>query len=333
MTTLVTGDLHFSSNARDEYRHDFVDWLVDVVVRKRVKRVVILGDITEEKDRHNAYLVNSVVQHIVRLAGACDEVVIIRGNHDAIDPDCPFFGFVNHITNVRWINSPEEALWGKRRVIYLPNVVDYKTAWQQFDFSKYAFVFSHNTFDGASIGRGVTIEGTPLDMFYGARVISGDIHIPQKLGPVTYVGAPYLVDFGDDYEPRVLLIRGDKVSSMSTVKAGPQKRLIETTASGWVKDLRKAASGDILKVRVFLEPQEKAEWSEISSKIKRYCERMGFEAYMVQAVSRHGKATADSPTRNIKRVVSDRAAMKHHAEKFNVDERTLKVGLKIMRQA
>ena len=97
----------------------------------------------------------------------------------------------------------------------------------------------------------------------GAKVYSGDIHTPQKAGPVTYVGAPYLVDFGDDYAPRVIVLDGNK--EISVPVPGPQKRLII-----WGDNQLDAKPGDILKIRVHFTPKDSGSWWNVRDDINAW---------------------------------------------------------------
>ena len=95
MNSLVTGDWHFSDNPRDDYRHAYMKKLMRLIKRKKVNNLIVLGDLTEEKDRHSAWLVNQVVLHFAELSQLC-KIYILRGNHDYVDPDTPFFSFLGH---------------------------------------------------------------------------------------------------------------------------------------------------------------------------------------------------------------------------------------------
>jgi len=44
MITLLTGDIHLSENPRDAYRFEFLGWLGNLIKRKSVERLIILGD-------------------------------------------------------------------------------------------------------------------------------------------------------------------------------------------------------------------------------------------------------------------------------------------------
>lgn len=232
---LVTADWHLSDNPRDNYRHLWQQQLRDMIEEYCVEVLLVLGDLTEEKDRHRAGLVNKVVDHLYQLGQLC-QVIVISGNHDYVNPATPFYGFAHRIKGITWVgikdrSSPKKEALDKLGMIgdalFLPHTTDYKRDWKGLKLNTYDWIFTHNTFHNADIGNGQRVEsGIPVTVF-GDRpqVISGDVHIPQKLGPVTYVGAPYLIDFGDSYEPRVLLI--DKKGQMRSIKtSGPQKRLV-----------------------------------------------------------------------------------------------------------
>jgi hypothetical protein len=228
MLSLVTADLHLSDNPRDAYRHKILQRLYKHAERLGVQRTFILGDLTEAKNSHSDWLVNAVSEHVRRFTKLGD-VILLKGNHDYLsDPDVPFFHFLRHMPQVRWVCNPTGCtLPGIGRTLFLPHTRAYKRDWAGLSFEGYDYLFAHCSVTGAGTGHGRRLEGgVPLSIFpRDARVISGDIHVPQQVGCVTYVGAPSLVDFGDDYQPRFLLLDGDRMRSIPI--HGPQKRLVE----------------------------------------------------------------------------------------------------------
>lgn len=227
MTTLVTADLHLSDKLRDAYRHVAMKTIRGIIKKDRsIKQLVINGDLTEEKDYHSAELANAVADHIYEFSQLVS-VIINCGNHDYVSIDCPFFRFLSHIKNIQWISKPGYVETETRRSFFLPHTNNWKRDWKGLDFKGYDWVFAHQTFNGAAVGFGRELEGIPLTVFpKGVQVISGDIHVPQKLGCVTYVGAPTLIDFGDSYTPRVLLIENSG-KLVSIPVPGVQKRLVK----------------------------------------------------------------------------------------------------------
>src|SRR5216684_1999102 len=107
MATILVSDVHFTNNPRDEYRWGLLPWLVEQVDNRSIDQVLILGDLTDHKDRHPSSLVTRLSDGLHDLGQHC-AVVVLRGNHDAVDPNLPFFGFVNKFPNVFFISEPTE---------------------------------------------------------------------------------------------------------------------------------------------------------------------------------------------------------------------------------
>lgn len=323
MPTLITADLHLSDNPRDAYRHQFIPRLIRLIKKYEVDTLLILGDLTEEKDRHSAWLVNAVVDHMYALAQVA-RVVILRGNHDYVRADTPFYAFLRHIENITWINNPTTV----GPDLYLPHTTDYDKDWEDVSLDKRRYIFAHNTFQGADVDYGRRLDGIALSTFPpDAHVISGDIHIPQQLGCVTYVGAPYTVDFGDDYEPRVLLL--DR-NGMKTIKLhGPQKVLIEISDMKLL-DTVTLNPGDVLKVRVRIAPEDYASWAAMRREIEAWGETEGYTVYSVHPIVVKGR----EPKPKAKVVVRDDAeVLRAYAAQRGIDKNTLAVGLELLEQA
>jgi len=327
MSVIVTADLHWNDNPRDLYRHQYVEWLAGCLKQHKPEALFILGDLTDAKDEHRAWLVNQVVLHITRLALFCP-VVILRGNHDFLSPDWPFFRFVDQLENVYWVNWPDDGLFHLSIGDYvcLPHTSDYKNDWAKFDFSKYEWVFTHNTFTGSDYGQGPLAKGIPPDVFPDTCVVlSGDVHIPQSVKPVTYVGAPYLVDFGDDYDPRVMLIGKGSVRSISV--DGPQKRLVEIKSLADLKKV-KLDSGDMVKVRLNLATEERSKWPEMQAAIKQWAEKQG----LVLSSSQPMVAREPGQARRV-RIYDDKLLVRDYVKSRGADAATEKTGIRLLEKA
>lgn len=358
MTVLVTADLHWSDNPRDDYRHRFVDWLVATCRKEDASALFILGDLTEQKDEHRAWLVNTVVDHISRLARTCP-VVLVRGNHDFLNPDWPFFRFVERINGVTWINDPISSdEWHIRyserdpafprppplkdlaSFLILPHTTNPDRDWDGRMYragmpkgvdNHYSWIFTHNTFEGASYGRGDAAKGISLDWFDKQdRVISGDIHVPQKLGPVTYVGAPYLVDFGDDYEPRILALGRAAKAIESITCPGPQKRLVEITSLRQLSTIKaNVEKGDIVKVRVSLTMAEHARWPEIQERVREWGDKAGVRVHAITPQMVRGDDRTKA-TRQARAKRDDTALVREYVKQRGVDNATEKTGIRLL---
>lgn len=277
MTALLTGDIHFSADPRNAYRFKFVDWLCKQIERYDVRDLIILGDITDAKDEHGAEFVNDVVDSLSRLAKKC-RVTIPTGNHDYVADSNPFFRFVRHIPNIVWINQISVCKFESigDNCLVLPHTKDWKKEWPKWLKNRYDLVFTHCTFDGATGGFGHKLSGVDPKLFKKqSLVISGDIHGPQEFENILYVGAPYTINFGDNYTGRVLLVEDGQSQSMPVDI--PQKRLCVADS---LKDLREQQAslvvGDIVKIEYNLKRKDQEHWYDIKSEIQAWGQEHGF---------------------------------------------------------
>lgn len=335
---LVTGDLHFSDNPRDHYRWEWMKKFIKTANDMRPAAVVILGDLTEVKEGHSASLINAVVDHIWEISRTGIPVIGLQGNHDyMVDPHNGLWPFLRHIDNVAWITNPCEMCADNLGnatglqdfleiypCLMLPHTRDYKQAWADVEMQGYSWIFAHNTFAGAIGANKFKLDGIPLSVFPSdAQVISGDIHVPQTIGPVTYVGAPYLCDFGDEYEPRVLLLDGDDAKSVYIPNA--QKRLVEITDPIELKLHKKIALGDIVKVRVKLRMEDRENWPAMKEQIRVWAEAKGVQ--LDSATPQFEVVKGARVKFSSRSKVSDADVLKQYGQARGISADTLAVGL------
>lgn len=319
--TLLTADLHLSDTARDSYRWDIFPWLIEQVKSLSVERIIILGDVTEYKDGHNARFVNRLVDTLINLGRYCD-VVILRGNHDGLSPDCPFFGFTGKLKYITWISAPVR----KGEELFLPHTDNYKKDWKALtdDFDKATTYFCHQTFVGATAESGSKLDGVPLNIIpCHAQVYSGDIHKPQCLGPVTYIGAPYTIRFGDDYNPRIILLKGTQAVSIPV--PGVRKHLFEITSPAQLTAAL-AAPGDLVKIRVRL-LDEASRWGECRAEIVEAVQRYGWRSCGVQPIVENTISRLKPQTSPN---ITDRELMHEFAARQKINDTRLQTGMEFV---
>lgn len=330
MTTLVTADLHLAENPRDAYRFSFFDQLPALAAEHKADRVLILGDITEAKDGHHAALVNRVVDGFAALAKVA-QVYVLMGNHDYVAIDVPFYRFLRHLQGVRWISNPTSLqLRGLGDCMFIPHTSTPQDIPRLVD-GGYNWIFMHQTVDGAS-GGNRKLSGWKHCFDPRARVISGDVHVPQKIGPVTYVGSPYTVDFGDDFEPRVLLLDGTKMRSIPV--AGPQKVLITTkdaTKLTWAGPRALTSPGDIVKVRIELPTGSEMSRAEARARARDWAATAGVQLYSVQVVEPEAAQASKIVARDRPRA-GDPELVRAYVKKMGKGETTAAAGLKIVEE-
>ena len=320
--TLVTADLHISPNRRDAYRYTFLEQTLPQLLEEySVSRIIICGDLTEAKSGHSAELVNRLVDALAALAERAP-IYLLKGNHDYLSEDVPFFRYTQHLPRTRWINEPTQLkLRGLGSCLFLPHTRDLAD-WVDF-MDGYDWFFCHQPFGGAVNETGAKLSGDPPPFSASARVVSGDIHGPQRVGPVTYVGAPYLIDAGDDYEPRVLLLEGVKMRSIPV--PGPQKRLV--VLRGRDEEYPKVAPGDVVKIRIEPPAGNQTPRAEWRAQARRWAEAAGVELYAVEVIA--PKAAPSRADRNRHRA-SDADLVRAYAKKMRKGKSTISAGLQLM---
>lgn len=322
--TLLASDLHLSATLRDSYRWGFFDWLIRAIQDNLIDRLILTGDLTEHKDGHNAYLVNKIVDQLAALSKYCD-IVLLRGNHDGLTPTNPFFAFIDQIPHITWISAPRRI----DKELFLPHTDDYKRDWGPLkkDFAACARFFCHQTFTGALSETGFKLEGVPTNIFpAGAEVYSGDIHAPQSVGPVTYIGAPYTVRFGDVYNPRVLVLEAGRPPRSIPVP-GPQKRLLEINhPSQLTPEL--ANPHDLVKIRVNLPVETTSTWSDVRHQIALFAEKQEWLVVSITPVTNLKLTTRTALVRQVS--TSDSELLKVFAKRQSLGATLLKTGLEFL---
>ena len=342
MTALLTSDIHMTASPRDAYRWGLFDWLLGQVVKLKVHVLIINGDLTDSKDRHPSALVDRLVRALAALGQKC-QVVVLMGNHDYINPENPFFGFVELLPGVVFATEPValDCLIADRElpVLFLPSCANPEEEWADLrpTLNDYAYVFCHQTFRGAVRDNGTkSEEGCSVDFFrgYKGKVFSGDIHVPQRVGLVEYIGAPYRIDFGDSYTPRVLHI-DDKGRQHDLHFPCPQKHLIEVSAENDIVHTINGGqvpnAGDQIKVRVTLKRADVVRWPEVRKNIQAHAEAHGLELF--------GPELRITPEENLKaaRNAPQRRGwaeiVQSYAEQAGADAELAAIGVEIVKSA
>lgn len=277
--SLIVSDLHLTDNPRDLYRWAIFPQLTALCKEHRIVNLFVLGDLCEAKDNHSAALANRVVDGLMQLHDEVCNTYVLMGNHDRIEASVPFFRFLDHIDKVRYIWQPQIIGVNGHRVAMLPHTNNPERDWDDlFDDSGADVAMAHITVRGARAPNGPMPRGVPLStvVALGCSVISGDVHKPQEVDPVTYVGSPYHVDFGDDHVGRVLIQpnRGDLTSV--ELSGFPWRHMIKIQQP---EDIGRyhIDPGDQAKVRLQLTPQTMDQWKDTSEIVKDVLDRLGCE--------------------------------------------------------
>ena len=331
MKRLCSSDWQLDHNPRDRYRTDFVvNALPELIKKYNVDQLLMIGDVTENKDNHPAQLVNEIVDAFYNLSQLC-EVIILEGNHDYLHEAHPFFAFLSKFKNVEWIGKPAV----RDNCLFLPHTRDYKTEWKDVDLIKdYSFIFAHNIFTGVNAANGFALSGIPPNIFpESATVISGDVHDPQVMadGKIIYVGSPCLCSFGDNYQPRVLLLDDLKIKSIKVY--GQQKRLINCAVNriAGKRELafdHNANENDIVKIQTSLTTEDVAEWATIREEVEKWAIQNKFIVNSIIPIVEFVQGERQKATKSFKK--SDEQYLNALVSRQSVDEKTSEVGKQII---
>lgn len=262
MKVLLISDLHFSSRPQDQHFWDLFNQVIAYIIPNKIDAVFILGDLTTAKDNHAADLVNNLVNNLTNLA-KLTKVFILRGNHDGIDAERPYFEFLKHIPNISYLKDISSALG----IMCLPHSRNPKEDWKGLNFTN-TIVFAHVTVDGAFAESGIKmVSDISSEVFKGARLVfSGDIHAPQDLKYLTYVGAPYNIRFNDNFQGGGIVLDTDTDTWKRITFDFPRRYTLDITdVSDFYKKLESLnpRADDQFKVRLNITNENMGDWRKI----------------------------------------------------------------------
>lgn len=291
MNALLISDLHFTDLPRDKYRWNLFPWLIEAIPKHEVKNLFILGDLTNEKDRHPARLVNRIVTNLILLyrQTGLHGIYILRGNHDAIDPHNAYFQFLGYYPCIRFISTPFAFPLHGREILMLPHTRDPLMDWKGVEMGKCDTLLMHATMKGAVAENGMALDGVPHGLIQTARnadIFSGDIHVPQTMVcgkvDVEYVGAPYPIRFGDTFKPRAILLTPKGGQSVEIPSISKHKIKLFATQHYFAEFFDAVCAGDQVKIVICLRPEEYGDWAEMVKGCKAICKEIGAELCAVE---------------------------------------------------
>lgn len=310
---LLTTDLHLSEKSEDQYRFDIFPWIINTY-GDQINTVFITGDLTDRKNFHADWFVNKVVDCIRSLAKHF-EVYLLCGNHDYdVDPTQPFFGFLGKYRSVNYILRP--LFWQAQKMLFLPHSRKPGEDWgilSKPEVESVDIIFMHQTFRGSVSESGRVLEGISSQRFkrFECPIFSGDIHVPQQLGPITYIGCPYHIHYGDKFKPRVLLLNR-RFETQDVQFPAPRKLMLDLDhGEGLGKIRHKLQRGDRAKVRIHLPRSEFSCWPKYRDLVHIIAKKIDLILHSVILKEVHDTKRKDD--KGIKNV----AKVRSHTETYN----------------
>lgn len=277
LPAIITTDLHLTDKPSDEYRWKLFPWLESQCRKNKIKTLSILGDLTDAKDYHSSTLVNRIALNVAYLAEAVDKVIILKGNHDYLKDGHSFFSFLSYFKKVQFVDDYLRTL-EDCVCLFLSHTKNPQEDWKKWDFKELDYVFMHQTVNGAVSENGQDMTSSLSSKFEQKPkrgIYSGDIHVPQKIGDVIYVGSPYPIRFGDDFAPRCLLI--DKNHDVTDLRfhAISKTSLVCNSVKSVLRNLERLEENDQVKITINISAEERCNWQTIRRSISEKCQRSG----------------------------------------------------------
>lgn len=204
-------------------------------------------------------------------------IIVLMGNHDYLRKGHAFFSFLNHLPNIKFVDTTwDDSLDGDNgpACLFLPHTKTPTADWEPFNYGMFAYVFMHQTVGGSVSSNGMELEDEGVPAFpKDVKVFSGDVHVPQVVRGVEYIGSPYHVHFGDNFKPRGVLI--DRRGRHVDLHMESPRRLKVVARS--LRDLKtkEILKGDHVKLEMQLDATDKHDWSAIKRKATEWLAGVG----------------------------------------------------------
>jgi len=255
---LVIGDVHIQISNLPEIDL-FLKKIKDILEKEKPDFVVSLGDNLHYHEKIMARALYKVNEFINMIAEVCPIVVIV-GNHERINnsdflSDIHPYQAFNDKKNVTIVNKVKQMKWSIKGLTEVKDKSDLPLNEFYFfftfvpyvpcgrfmealntsavDFKDSRIIFAHQEFKGSKLND--LIESTSGDTWDHKFpwVISGHIHVKQKMKNVYYPGSPIQHTFNEPDDKGVLIVEGyeDTVlhSFRDIILDLPKKITIQTT--------------------------------------------------------------------------------------------------------
>jgi hypothetical protein len=269
--------------AAEEYRWHVFDHLIKFMQFTHDRRVFILGDLADRKDKHSGELVNRMVAklwEVLELGGTID---IIKGNHDEPLAGTPYWNILNRMSRrMSFYIIPTITSDG---ILLLPYTPDPHKAWRRALSWDPRGIFMHQPVNNAVLESGRKYQDAPLlPKLPDVNIWSGDIHTPQTVGYINYVGAPHPIDFGDKYPTRIVQLHDATLElQRECFIRTTARRVLNITSAASLQTLI-LRSGDQVKVRYTIDPDKLHMWPQEKAAIAQWAKENAVILHSIEPI-------------------------------------------------
>jgi hypothetical protein len=279
--TLLIADLHLTTHPLDYYKWNIFEKLMEEITLQGIKIVNILGDLTEKKDNHSALLVNKLCSYLeVLLSSGVEQIRILKGNHDFVNEEIPFFEFLNVSPQIQFITTPTRI----DNEFFYPYTTEYDLPKYADEINKCEYLYMHTQLKGIKLDNGKVLEeGLTKEDFSCIKVkdiFSGHLHYFSghlENRPVRYLGSPYPVYFGDgcNYGSIVILPSNFHWNYVEAIARYNESFKTLENFEEWLEIATIAK--DQLKVTFELDRTDYDKWPDMKKEVKELCKNRKLE--------------------------------------------------------
>lgn len=265
---LLFSDPHFTANPIEEYRWSVFAKLLMAAETFQISDIVCLGDVVDSKDRHSSVLVNKLIEEFSYLQShSRANIIILSGNHEKPLNGPYYWQFLDKL-GIRYITKPEiyKDIW------LLPFSSQPIEDWKELNLASAKAIFMHQTGQGATVENERELISNNLPIFpRGVAVFSGDVHRPQTVGGITYIGAPHPVRFGETWDNRAItVINNDFKNFKSLALNSIKKDVLDIRSASDLDYLKDYAEGDQVKIRYHMTGKQLTSWPDEQARVKAW---------------------------------------------------------------
>jgi len=329
---LLTSDLHLTDNSIESYRWDVFESLTKLSIENLVDVIIILGDLVDRKDRHSGLLVNTIIdafQGLITDTGC--KIIVLMGNHDQPLNGIPYWKFLSSI-GVEYITVPtlRNGVW------LLPFSSNPKDDWKSLLLSSSKAIMMHQTISGSVIDGDRIIDVAPHPMPKLPKNIplfSGDVHRPQYIDGVIYVGAPHPVRFSETWLNRVLLIQESNFKNYKEIFLPSTKRAIIEISNSQELDSFNFRKGDQVRIRYKLDGKNLTSWTEEEGVIKQWAATKEIFLASIEAIFTN-EISIDSNEQKVSEMelMKPEEVIRNFAKQENLSDDILNLGLQLLKE-
>lgn len=332
MSLIVSTDWHLTDRPQDEYRWQIFEKVYALANEHNLGTILLLGDLWDRKNNHSGVLLNRSIKSFKWLqeeTGA--EIYVLGGNHDMAIFGQHYWEFLDRM-QIHYITQPFYHLdaW------LLPFSANPMEDWRGLLLHQARAIFMHQTVAGALIEGNRRIDKTPCPMPplpRGIPIFSGDVHRPQKVGSITYIGVPHPTRFGESWPNRLFIIKyGDYQHPIEISITGVRKLILDICEP---RELFSVITrpGDQVKVKCSLPASQMERWPAIESDVRAWAARHEVLLSSIEASIVIEDKEATGATENVAALTVPQEVLRSFAAKEQISDDNVVTGLELLSEA